>query len=62
MFPSAAQFAFPSPRRILTRVPTRSNDRSALDKDKKKITLLSPLPGRLPRRTLIVGSVDWVDA
>ncbi|POY75897.1 hypothetical protein BMF94_0980 [Rhodotorula taiwanensis] len=35
---------------------------SALDKDKKKITLLSPLPGRLPRRTLIVGSVDWVDA
>ncbi|GAA5921075.1 hypothetical protein JCM3775_004080 [Rhodotorula graminis] len=35
---------------------------SALDKDKKKITLLSPLPGRLPRKTLILGSIDWVDA
>ncbi|BGP57748.1 hypothetical protein JCM8202_002401 [Rhodotorula sphaerocarpa] len=35
---------------------------SALDKEKKKITLLSPLPGRLPRKTLIVGSLDWVDS
>ncbi|TKA53587.1 hypothetical protein B0A53_03878 [Rhodotorula sp. CCFEE 5036] len=35
---------------------------SALDKDKKKITLLSPLPGRLPRKNLIVGSVDFVDS
>ncbi|BGP42808.1 Cleavage polyadenylation factor subunit clp1 [Rhodotorula kratochvilovae] len=35
---------------------------SALDKEKKKITLLSPLPGRLPRKTLILGGIDWVDA
>ncbi|BGP02829.1 Cleavage polyadenylation factor subunit clp1 [Rhodotorula toruloides] len=34
---------------------------SALDKEKKKITLLSPLPGRLPRKTLIVGGIDWID-
>ncbi|GAA5995629.1 cleavage polyadenylation factor subunit CLP1 [Rhodotorula paludigena] len=35
---------------------------SALDKEKKKITLLSPLPGRLPRKTLVLGGLDWVDA
>ncbi|GAA5886512.1 hypothetical protein JCM6882_001667 [Rhodosporidiobolus microsporus] len=35
---------------------------SALDQAKKKITLLSPLPGRLPRKTLIVGGIDWVDS
>ncbi|GAA5954171.1 hypothetical protein JCM3765_005311 [Sporobolomyces pararoseus] len=35
---------------------------SALDQTKKKITLLSPLPGRLPRKTLILGSLDWVDS
>ncbi|GAA5878021.1 hypothetical protein JCM1840_001719 [Sporobolomyces johnsonii] len=35
---------------------------SALDQAKKKITLLSPLPGRLPRKTLILGSIDWVDS
>ncbi|GAA5942733.1 cleavage polyadenylation factor subunit CLP1 [Sporobolomyces koalae] len=35
---------------------------SALDQAKKKITLLSPLPGRLPRKTLILGSLDWVDS
>ncbi|GAA6030990.1 hypothetical protein JCM8097_008972 [Rhodosporidiobolus ruineniae] len=34
---------------------------SAIDQAKKKLTLLSPLPGRLPRKTLILGSVDWVD-
>ncbi|GAA5984474.1 hypothetical protein JCM11641_006994 [Rhodosporidiobolus odoratus] len=34
---------------------------SALDQAKKKITLLSPLPGRLPRKTLILGGLDWVD-
>ncbi|GAA6009077.1 hypothetical protein JCM11491_005739 [Sporobolomyces phaffii] len=35
---------------------------SALDQTKKKLTLLSPLPGRLPRKTLILGSLDWVDS
>ncbi|GAA5880890.1 hypothetical protein JCM16303_005164 [Sporobolomyces ruberrimus] len=35
---------------------------SALDQTKKKITLLSPLPGRLPRKTLILGSLDWIDS
>ncbi|GAA5866182.1 hypothetical protein JCM8547_007195 [Rhodosporidiobolus lusitaniae] len=35
---------------------------SAIDQAKKKVTLLSPLPGRLPRKTLIVGGIDWVDA
>ncbi|KDE02495.1 hypothetical protein MVLG_06947 [Microbotryum lychnidis-dioicae p1A1 Lamole] len=35
---------------------------SAIDQVKKKMTLLSPLPGRLPRKTLILGSIDWQDA
>lgn len=35
---------------------------SAIDQTKKKVTLLSPLPGRLPRKTLILGSLDWQDS
>ncbi|BGP19371.1 Cleavage polyadenylation factor subunit clp1 [Rhodosporidiobolus nylandii] len=35
---------------------------SAVDQAKKKVTLLSPLPGRLPRKTLILGGIDWVDS
>ncbi|SCV66899.1 BQ2448_5545 [Microbotryum intermedium] len=35
---------------------------SAIDQVKKKATLLSPLPGRLPRKTLVLGSIDWQDA
>ncbi|KAK4057354.1 Cleavage polyadenylation factor subunit clp1 [Microbotryomycetes sp. JL221] len=35
---------------------------SALDQIKKKVTLLSPLPGRLPRKTLLLGSLEWQDS
>ncbi|KAM0749821.1 Clp1-domain-containing protein [Meredithblackwellia eburnea MCA 4105] len=35
---------------------------SAIDMAKKKATLLSPLPGRLPRKTLLLASLDWQDA
>lgn len=37
-------------------------DRSAIDQTKKKVTMLSPLPGRLPRKTLLLGSMEWQDA
>lgn len=33
-----------------------------MDAEKKKVTLLSPLPGRLPRKTLLLASIDWQDA
>ncbi|KAK4052851.1 Cleavage polyadenylation factor subunit clp1 [Microbotryomycetes sp. JL201] len=35
---------------------------SAIDQTKKKVTLLSPLPGRLPRKTLLLGSLEWQDS
>ncbi|KAI5480267.1 pre-mRNA cleavage complex II Clp1 [Pseudohyphozyma bogoriensis] len=35
---------------------------SAIDQTKKKVTLLSPLPGRLPRKTLLLASLDWQDS
>ena len=35
---------------------------SAIDTVKKKVTLLSPLPGRLPRKTLLLASLDWQDS
>ena len=38
------------------------NNRSAIDTVKKKVTLLSPLPGRLPRKTLLLASLDWQDS
>jgi len=34
---------------------------SAVDQAKGMVTLLSPMRGRLPRRTLLLGSVDWQD-
>lgn len=36
--------------------------RSATDTVKKKVTILSPLPGRLPRKTLLLASLNWQDS
>jgi polyribonucleotide 5'-hydroxyl-kinase len=35
---------------------------SAIDVKNKKYTILSPLPGRLPRKTAIGGSLEWMDS
>ena len=37
---------------------------SAIDSIKKRVTILSPLlvPGRLPRKTLLLSSLDWQDS
>ena len=34
---------------------------SAVDVEKKEITLLSPSPGSLPSKYLVVGSLEWLD-
>ncbi|KAI8452156.1 Pre-mRNA cleavage complex II protein Clp1-domain-containing protein [Phakopsora pachyrhizi] len=34
---------------------------SGIDLKNKKFTILSPLPGRLPRRVAIAGSLEWID-
>jgi len=35
---------------------------SGIDVKNKKYTILSPLPGRLPRKTAICGSLEWMDS
>ena len=34
---------------------------SAVDQAKGMVTLLSPVRGRLPRKTVLLGSVNWQD-
>ncbi|MBW0509995.1 hypothetical protein O181_049710 [Austropuccinia psidii MF-1] len=34
---------------------------SSIDVKNKKFTILSPLPGRLPRKVAIGGSLEWID-
>lgn len=49
---------------MLTQIDAHPNPlrSSAMDQTKKKVTLLSPLPGRLPRKTLLLASLDWQDS
>ncbi|KAI7949079.1 hypothetical protein MJO28_007900 [Puccinia striiformis f. sp. tritici] len=35
---------------------------SSIDVKNRKYTILSPLPGRLPRKTAIGGSLEWMDS
>lgn len=35
--------------------------RSAIDENKRKMTILSPSPGRLPRKHLIMGALKWIE-
>lgn len=39
----------------------RCHPRSGIDSERSKYTVLSPLPGKLPRTRLLVGSVEWQD-
>ena len=36
--------------------------RSDVDEERKKMTILSPAPGRLPRKHLLLGSFKWLEA
>ena len=35
---------------------------TAIDTMRKKYTILSPSPGRLPSTVAIAGSIEWVDS
>jgi polyribonucleotide 5'-hydroxyl-kinase len=36
--------------------------RSDVDEDKGKVTILSPSPGRLPKKYLLMGSFKWMES
>lgn len=57
---------FPLP--MMVKLHTNTNfcfhifdDSSNVDIDKREITLLSPSPGSLPSKYLVVGSLEWLD-
>ena len=35
---------------------------TAIDTLRKKFTILSPSPGKLPSKVAIAGSIEWVDS
>lgn len=36
--------------------------RSDVDDEKRKVTILSPSPGRLPKKHILMGSFKWMES